>query len=71
MTSRVPFEILEERAAQQRRQLHNSVHQLRSTLRERLDVKRTAREYLLPAAGVVGLIALAIGWSLGGIFVRD
>jgi len=71
MTSRVPFEILEERAALQRRQLHNSVTQLRSTLRERLDVKRTAREHLLPAVGVVGLLALVIGWSLGGIFVRD
>ena len=71
MTSRVPFEILEERAALQRGQLHNSVTQLRSTLRERLDVKRTAREHLLPAVGVVGLLALVIGWSLGGIFVRD
>jgi len=71
MTSRVPFEILEERAALQRRQLHNSVTQLRSTLRERLDVKRTAREYLLPAVGVAGFLALVIGWSLGGIFVRD
>jgi hypothetical protein len=71
MTSQVPFEILEERAAQQRRQLHNSVSQLRSTLRERLDVKRAAREYLVPAAGVTGLLALVIGWGLGGIFVRD
>ena len=71
MTSRVPFEILEERAAQQRLHLHDSVNQLRSTLRQRLDLKRTAREHLLPALGVAGLIALVIGWSLGGIFVRD
>ncbi|HZU23078.1 MAG TPA: hypothetical protein VE998_09625 [Terriglobales bacterium] len=71
MTSQVPFEILEERAAQQRRQLHNSVSELRSNLRQKLDVKRNAREYLLPAAGVAGLIALVIGWGFGGLFVRD
>lgn len=69
MTSRIPFEILEERAAEQRRQLHNSVNELRSTLRERLDVKRNARQYLLPATGIAGLIALVVGWGLGGIFV--
>ena len=38
MTSAVPYEIFEERAAQQRRQLHNSVSELRLTLAERLDV---------------------------------
>jgi hypothetical protein len=71
MTSTVPFEILEERAAQQRRQLHNSVNALRATLRERLDVKKNAREYLLPASGAVALVGLAIGWGIGGIFARD
>ena len=71
MTSQVPFEILEERAAQQRRQLHNSVSELRSSLRKRLDIKRNAREYLLPAAGVAGLVALVVGWGFGGLFVHD
>lgn len=71
MTSQVPFEILEERAAEQRRQLHNSVSQLRNRLRERLDVNRVAREHLLPAAGVASLIALVVGWGFGGMFARD
>src|SRR5437763_1825336 len=51
MTSPVPYELMEERAAQQRRQLHNTVTQLRTTLSARLDVKRNAREYIGPAAG--------------------
>jgi len=68
MTSRVPFEILEERAAAQRRQLHNSVTELRSSLRERLDVKKNARQHLLPASGVAALLGLVVGYGLGGVF---
>ena len=68
MTSRVPFEILEERAAEQRRQLHNSVSDLRGALRERLDVKRNAREYLLPASGIAALLGLALGYGVTGWF---
>jgi hypothetical protein len=71
MTSRVPFEILEERAAEQRRQLHNSVSELRSTVRRRLDVKRNAREHLLPAAGAAAVLGLAVGYVLPGIFFRS
>ena len=71
MTSAVPFEILEERAAQQRRSLHNSVNMLRATLRERLDIKKNAREYLLPASGAAALVGLALGWGIGGIFARE
>ena len=68
MTSRVPFELLEERAAEQRRQLHNSVSELRSSVRERLDVKKNAREYLLPASGVAAVLGLVMGYGLAGIF---
>jgi hypothetical protein len=71
MTSTVPFEILEERAAQQRRQLHNSVNALRDALRDRLDLKKNAREYLLPASGGAALVGLVLGWGIGGIFARD
>ncbi len=71
MTSRVPFEVLERRAAEQRRQLHNSVSELRSTVRERLDVKRNARQYLLPAAGAAAVLGLVMGYVLPGIFVRS
>lgn len=70
----IPAEILEQRAAEQRRRLHNSVSELRTTVkeevRERLDIKRYAREYLLPASAVAGLVALVAGYSLTGIFTR-
>jgi hypothetical protein len=71
MTSNIPYELLEERAAKQRRELHNRVVELRSTVADRLDVKKTAREYLWPAAGVSAVIALVIGYGLAGIFTAE
>lgn len=71
MTSGIPVDILEKRAADQRRQLHNSVAELRETVRERLDVKRNVREYLGPAAAIMALIGLIAGYTVTGIFTRD
>jgi len=71
----VPAEILEKRAAEQRRTLHNDVQQLRSVVkaevRERLDVKRNVRRYFAPIAGATALVALSLGYGLTGIFTRD
>lgn len=64
----IPTDILEQRAVEQRRRLHNSMVELKDTLKERLDVKRTARDYLVPAAGGVALVGLALGWGFGGFF---
>jgi len=69
-TTGLPAEVLEARAAEQRRQLHNSVQDLRSVVRERLDVKRNVRRHFLPAAGVIGLAGLMFGYSVTGIFTR-
>ena len=73
--SELPSEVLERRAADQRHRLHDSVSELKSslreTVRERLDVKHYAREYLWPVTLAVSLTALAIGYSLGGIFTQD
>jgi hypothetical protein len=68
MTSSIPVDILEKRAADQRRQLHNSVVELRQSVRERLDLKRNVRDYLWPAASIAGLLGLVLGYSIGGIF---
>ena len=68
MTSGIPVDILEKRAADQRRQLHNSVVELRQTVRERLDVKRNVRRHLWPATGMAALLGLVLGYSLTGIF---
>jgi len=74
MTNSLPTEILEERAAEQRRRLHNTVSEMRSTVREKMDVRRNAehysREYFAQAAAAAGALGLAFGWTLGGIFDR-
>jgi hypothetical protein len=71
MTSNVPYELLEERAAKQRRELHNRVVELRSTVADRLDATKVAREHLWPAAGLASLLGLLLGYGLTGIFTND
>ena len=46
MTEGIPVDVLEKRAADERRQLHNSVQELRESVHERLDVKRNVRNHL-------------------------
>jgi hypothetical protein len=64
----LPPEILEVRAAEQRRELHGSVEELREVLRRRLDVKANARKHLLPAAGIMAVVGLGIGYGVTGFF---
>jgi len=71
MTNPLPAEVLEQRALEQRRRLHNSVAELRSTVRERLDVKRTVREHFWPVASVASLAMLLLGYRVAGIFRAD
>jgi hypothetical protein len=66
----VPTDILELRADEQRRQLHNSISELRTQMREKLDVKKNARDYVWPASGVIGLVGLVLGYGVAGIFTR-
>jgi len=58
---------LEMKAARQRQQLHESVGELRDVLHQRLDVKRNAREYLVPASALTAIVGLALGYTLTGI----
>jgi hypothetical protein len=71
MTEGIPVDELEKRAADERRQLHNSVQELRHTVHERLDVKRNVRNHLGAVACVLALAGLALGYSLTGIFTSD
>ncbi len=68
----LPTDILEERAAEQRRRIHNSVAELRMSVREKLDWKKNvneySRQYFVPAAGAVAVIGLAMGYGFGGMF---
>ena len=71
MTADLPVDLLEKRAAEQRRELHNTVIELSETVRERLDVKRIVREHLWPTAAALGLLGLVLGYSLTGVFTGE
>jgi hypothetical protein len=66
----MPSDILEMRAVEQRQRLHNTVQELRETVRERVNVRKTARQYLWPAAGTAAVLGLVLGYAAGGAFVR-
>ncbi|MBV9483882.1 MAG: hypothetical protein JO249_24505 [Acidobacteria bacterium] len=68
--SRMPPESLEIRAADERRRLHSSVEELRSQVRERLDAKRIARQYVPAASAIAALVGLGLGYSVAGIFTK-
>jgi hypothetical protein len=73
--SNLPPEVLEERATEQRRRLHNSVSELRSSVteavREKLDVRRYLREYMGSATTAAAIIGLLLGYSTSGMFTRN
>ena len=64
------LEILELRAREQRKQLHNSVQELKTTVQERLDPKRNARIYFPQIATVAAILGLSAGYVVGGIFAE-
>jgi hypothetical protein len=70
-TASVPSYTLEARAADQRRRLHSTAVELRSIVREKLDVKRTARQYVAVASGAAALMGLLLGYGVAGIFTRN
>ena len=71
MTEGIPVDVLEKQAADQRRQLHNTVIELRHTVKERLDVKRNVRNHLGVVAGAMALAGLALGYTVAGVFTTD
>ncbi len=64
----LPTHDLELRAADQRRRLHASVHELKDHVRDSLDVKKQAREHVLLASGVATAVAAAVGYGVAGMF---
>jgi len=62
------LEMLELRAREQRKQLHNSVQELKSSVQEKLDPKRNARIYFPQIATVAAILGLSAGYVVGGIF---
>ncbi|HUQ50201.1 MAG TPA: hypothetical protein VM056_05750 [Terriglobales bacterium] len=70
MTNPQPLDVLEQRAAEQRRQMHQSVEDLRGAVKHRLDVNVNARQFLAPASGILALAGLALGYGVAGLFSR-
>lgn len=66
--SNMPPDILEVRAAEQRRRIHETVLELRGQVEEKLDVRRQAAEYVFPASGVAALCGLVLGWGVAAMF---
>ena len=71
MTEGIPVDVLEKRAADQRRQLHDTVLELRQNVQEKLDVKRNVRNHLGLVSGVLAVVGLALGYAVTGVFTRD
>ena len=69
MTNPLPAELLEQRAEEERRRLHNTVAELRGSVRERLDVRRTAQQHVWKASAVAGLVGLIAGYGAAGMFI--
>ena len=66
----LPSKRLELRAAEERRKLQHTMVELKSTVRETLDVKRAAREYVKPASAVVAVLGFVFGYAFAGMFTR-
>ena len=66
----LPSYDLELKAADERRRLHASVEELRSRLRDKVDVQKNAREHLATACGVAVLLGLTVGYSVTGMFTH-
>lgn len=59
---------LEERAAIQRQRLHDSVAELRTSVRESLDMRKAAQTHLWQASAATALVSLALGYAIAGAF---
>jgi hypothetical protein len=74
LSSHFPAEVLEQRAAEQRQRIHNSVDELKSslreTVREHLDVENYARTYIWRFVAFAAGIALLSGYGTAGMFTR-
>jgi hypothetical protein len=67
-------DVLEQRAAEQRQRIHNSVDELKSslreTVREHLDLENYARTYIWRFVAAASAITLISGYGIAGMFTR-
>ena len=81
LSAQMPPDELENRAAQQRARIHQSVGELKTsllelktdvehTVRERLDPEKFARRHLWQLAAGASVFALMLGYAAAGMFTR-
>lgn len=69
----LPIEDLQVRAAEQRRQMHETATELKGKIavtRERLDIRNTARQNFWSVAAIVTAAGLLFGYASAGAFRR-
>ncbi len=68
--SGLPLQDLQLRAVDERRRLQSSVVELRSRIRENMDVRKNLREHVWVASGIVAVFGLLSGYAITGLFTR-
>lgn len=71
--SMLPIEDLQRQAAEQRRQMHETATELKEKItaaREKLDIKKNARQNFWSAAAIVTAAGLLFGYASAGAFTR-
>ncbi len=64
----IPTDILELRAAEQRRRIQDSMLELRERIDGKLDLKKNASQYVLPASGAAAFLGLMLGYGVASMF---
>jgi len=71
-TAKLPADILEVRAAEQRRRIHETVLELRQQVRDevndKLDIRKHAAHHVWSASGVAAAAGLLFGWGAAAMF---
>lgn len=68
-----PSEDLQRQAAEQRRQMHETATELKEKIaaaRDKLDIKKNARQRFWSAATIVTAVGALFGYILAGAFTR-
>lgn len=68
--SSLPIYELELRATDERKRLENSLGELKSRMRETLDIKKNARQHVWLAGGILAFLGLLSGYTVTGLFTR-
>ena len=67
----LPSYDLELKAAEDRRRLHRTVSELKSAVRDKLDVNKNVRQHLGLLCGISALLGLAAGYTVTGVFTHQ